>query len=252
MAENRPPDLEQMHNPNVHHEPSDVNARALTKFGITFVLAGIVTLCLVWFVFDYFVGREAAKGPPPSQGIDVDARRLPPEPRLQSAPARDLAQMRAAEDQILNSYGWLDRGQGTVRIPISRAMELVAREGLPARQQSGPLTTDSATVPTASGLGPIMTQAGGPLSPNRVFPPDQPLQIHGVGDFASGRQGGGQPTPPQFSLYGAVGGVTPAHPPDGQTGTPSGRTVWHGQRPGPTQSDAPQGIIPPPQPASQQ
>ncbi len=33
----------------------------------------------------------------------------------------------------LNSYGWVDRKHGVIRIPIERAMDLVAQRGLPTR-----------------------------------------------------------------------------------------------------------------------
>jgi hypothetical protein len=209
MAENKhTPDLEQLHNPGVKHEANDVNARALTRFGIIFALGLIGSLFIVFYVFDTFRGAEAEKGPPPSQGVNVDARKLPPNPRLQSAEIEDFKQMRAAEDKILNGYEWVDQQHGSVRIPISRAMDLIAQENLPHRNAPPPVT-DNATVPTESGLGPIMTQVGGPLSPNRTFPPDQPLLIRGTGNSADGRQAGGPPTPPQFSLGNIANGVTP-------------------------------------------
>ncbi len=43
--------------------------------------------------------------------------------------------MRAAEEKILHSYGWIDQQKGIVRIPIERAMELTAQRGLPARKK---------------------------------------------------------------------------------------------------------------------
>lgn len=48
--------------------------------------------------------------------------------------SQDLLNLRATEDQQLNSYGIADRAAGTVRLPVSRAMELVlaeAKEGKP-------------------------------------------------------------------------------------------------------------------------
>jgi hypothetical protein len=73
--------------------------------------------------------------------------------------------MRAAEDQVLNSYAWLDQQNGIVRLPIGRAIDLIAQRNLPARQQNGPQSAaDGVTVPTASGLGPIMQPVGGPLA----------------------------------------------------------------------------------------
>ena len=43
--------------------------------------------------------------------------------------------MRMAEDAALNSYGWVDKSSGSVRIPIERAMEILAKKGWPARKQ---------------------------------------------------------------------------------------------------------------------
>ena len=37
----------------------------------------------------------------------------------------------AAEEQELNSYGWVDAGNGITRIPIDRAMDLILEQGLP-------------------------------------------------------------------------------------------------------------------------
>ncbi|HWD18661.1 MAG TPA: hypothetical protein VHB20_05235 [Verrucomicrobiae bacterium] len=50
-----------------------------------------------------------------------------PEPRLEVTPGAGLAELRAAEDAELNSYGWIDRTNHIIRIPIERAMELLAQ-----------------------------------------------------------------------------------------------------------------------------
>ena len=60
----------------------------------------------------------------------------PPEPRLQAMPAVDLAEHRAREEERLSTYGWIDRDAGVVHIPIERAMQLVAGEGLPAAKNA--------------------------------------------------------------------------------------------------------------------
>lgn len=39
----------------------------------------------------------------------------------------------AAQNQKLNSYGWQDRSNGVVHIPIDHAMDLVVQRGLPTR-----------------------------------------------------------------------------------------------------------------------
>jgi hypothetical protein len=49
-------------------------------------------------------------------------------------PSEDLDQVRQAQEQILNSYGWEDKASGTVRVPIDRAMDMLIERKLPARQ----------------------------------------------------------------------------------------------------------------------
>lgn len=61
----------------------------------------------------------------------IPALPLPPTPRLQTDPKADLERLRAAERERLETYGWVDRGRGIVRIPVDRAMQLVSRRGLP-------------------------------------------------------------------------------------------------------------------------
>lgn len=56
-----------------------------------------------------------------------------PAPRLQVTPAAELAKLRGEAEAKLDSYGWVDRDAGLIRIPIQRAMELTAERGLPAR-----------------------------------------------------------------------------------------------------------------------
>jgi hypothetical protein len=59
-----------------------------------------------------------------------------PTPRLQLDDGnQDLADLHAREDLLLENYSWADQSQGKVRIPIERAMELIAQSGLPVAPQ---------------------------------------------------------------------------------------------------------------------
>jgi hypothetical protein len=49
-----------------------------------------------------------------------------------------LKQLRATENAALTTYGWVDRENGIVHIPIDRAMDLILQRGLPTRPQSQP------------------------------------------------------------------------------------------------------------------
>jgi hypothetical protein len=143
----RPPDLSR---PEERYEHRDVDAWSVYKFGIALAFLCIISLGLLYGLYRYFVNREG--GPMTHDQVNVDARRLPPMPRLQSAPITDLMDMRAAEDQILKGYGWVDQAHGVVRIPIDRAIDLLAQRGLPTRPQNEVVARD-VSMPTESGLG---------------------------------------------------------------------------------------------------
>ena len=48
--------------------------------------------------------------------------------QVQTTTAQDLAAIRRIEDSLLTTYQWLNRDSSTYRIPIERAMELIAVE----------------------------------------------------------------------------------------------------------------------------
>ena len=50
------------------------------------------------------------------------------EEKVGQAVAEDLKNLRSNEDEALNSYKVLDKDKGVVRIPVRRAMELIAEE----------------------------------------------------------------------------------------------------------------------------
>jgi hypothetical protein len=70
-----------------------------------------------------------------------------PTPRVQTDDGnQDVADLHAREDLLLENYTRVDGKPGTVRIPIERAMELIAQHGLqvaPAAQQAPLMTGDS-------------------------------------------------------------------------------------------------------------
>jgi hypothetical protein len=67
-----------------------------------------------------------------------------PTPRLQMDDGnQDVADLHAREDILLDNYSWVDPAHTKVRIPIERAMELIAQRGLPVAPavQTAPLMT---------------------------------------------------------------------------------------------------------------
>jgi len=82
-----------------------------------------------------------------------------PTPRLQTDDGnQEIADLHQREDLLLEHYTWVDQAQGKIRIPIERAMELVAQTGLPvapAVTEAPLLTGDSkpvVSVPLTNGF----------------------------------------------------------------------------------------------------
>jgi hypothetical protein len=140
---------ERLDNPDVKHEQSDVNIRPILLFGLVMVIAGIIIHLTIWLMFSFFDTRAELQLPRQYPLAAEGQNQLPPEPRLQTTPREDLKEFRAGEDQILGSYGWIDKSAGVVRIPIPEAMQLTLERGLPARP-AAPAPSATTAIPAGS------------------------------------------------------------------------------------------------------
>jgi hypothetical protein len=111
----------------------DVQVRPIFAFAAGLVLLGAVTLLLMGWLLPALTARHAQQALPST--LLAEPVPVPPAPRLQVTPAQELQQGRAAAEAILQSYGWVNKEAGIVRIPITRAMELLVERGLPSRDE---------------------------------------------------------------------------------------------------------------------
>lgn len=136
------------------YETSDANVRDTAIFLVVLFSA----LCVV-FVLAFGIGKliymelQHQDGPP-NKWSQLETGRLDnlesdphirqqqlqqvikkfPTPRLQTDDGEtDIAEMHAREDILLNHYTWVDEQHDSVRIPITRAMQLIAQRGLPVQ-----------------------------------------------------------------------------------------------------------------------
>ena len=114
----------------VRYEQTDINPRGVLYVGFGVLLATMVIIALLHFLFTYMSRLEARESPLPLP-IAAHGHPLPPEPRLQESPHQDWVAVRAAAESELNSYQWIDRQKGIVSIPIDRAIDLIAQRGIP-------------------------------------------------------------------------------------------------------------------------
>ena len=116
------------------YEPKDLSIKGMVIFGIVLIVVIAVTSLSVHFLFSLFSAWQLAGGDPVPPLLE-EAAPLRSQPRLQRVPAEEMRRLRAADEAILNSYGWVDEEAGVVRIPIDRAMELTLERGLPTRSE---------------------------------------------------------------------------------------------------------------------
>jgi hypothetical protein len=139
------------------YELTDVSVQGIAVF-----LIGLFISVGVFFVFCFGMGKvinnalTRRDGPPDKwnasttpesgklrnlesnpAGEQIELQHLTqtfPTPRLQTDDgAQEVVDLHQREDLLLDHYSWVDQSQGKVRIPIERAMELIAQRGLPVQ-----------------------------------------------------------------------------------------------------------------------
>jgi hypothetical protein len=129
------------------------------------VFAGAVGLLLVLAITLVAITSFEASvtGIPPSlsrpqdliQGLQAAPAPTPPQPRLEAQSGQSLGPYRAAATARLNSYGWVDRQAGIVSIPIERAMDVTAQQGLPARATPTAARDEGRLSPSSASSGRV-------------------------------------------------------------------------------------------------
>lgn len=111
--------------PEDGYERRDVRPRVVIYLGIAVTLTVVGSMVgLRWL--EQRQAPEARRNEPAPASDE-----LAPQPRLQANPNRDYVEFAAQQEQLLNSYGWVDREQNIVRIPIAQAIDRAVKEGLP-------------------------------------------------------------------------------------------------------------------------
>src|SRR6266576_2852141 len=163
-------------------------------------------IVLLFLFFGIFVLVLVAIAP---HGNTYEAKRA-------EAREKKLNNARNAATQELNSYAWIDKAKGVVRIPIDRAMQLTLRDlaskkPAPANPIETPAPTPALAASPAPPVSPAPTAAGASATPKPTSVQGATSENRGQPAAASNPPGaipGTQPGP----------GATPAAspPPSGQ------------------------------------
>jgi hypothetical protein len=132
---------EELRHPEVEFEHSDLSALGILGFLAGLAIVGLVMHIILAGMFSYldtYTKRHQLATNPLAPATAVDLRNPDPTvanefplPRLETNELGQLNDQRLQEENILNSYGWVDQKTGVAHIPIQRAMQLIAQRGLP-------------------------------------------------------------------------------------------------------------------------
>lgn len=154
----------------------DFERKDISVNGVVVFLIGLAAMIVIsYFVVDVFYGIlekhfEAEQAPvsPLITNAQQDTRRIPaqygqdyakylkesfPAPQLETDERTQLNEVRLREEDVLSTYDYVDKNSGTVRIPIDRAMDLLAQRGLPVLPQTGGAATQTAKSQPEKGTG---------------------------------------------------------------------------------------------------
>jgi hypothetical protein len=151
----------ELHRDEVSTFDREIHLKAILYSGIGLVLIVIVSAVLMWWLLRGFQKYDERRDVRASPIEAANPQPPPPAPRLQVAPGfevlnpqeggtppsksdrEDMQAERENEDKALSQPGWVDQSQGTVRMPIETAMQLVVQRGL------APLGAPAPTAPAA-------------------------------------------------------------------------------------------------------
>jgi hypothetical protein len=134
------------------YEHTDASVYIIVKFAVWLIVAAVLIHVGLALLFDAFAARRVERDEPRFPLAVRDEPLLPPEPRLQRFPREDILKFRLREEDVLQNYGWIDKGAGAVRIPIQDAMHLVLeRRMLPSRPARPAI--DPAPLPSDASAG---------------------------------------------------------------------------------------------------
>ena len=145
---------------NGGYERQDIGTAGVLYFLAGLAVAGLLVYFIVRGLYSYLEKRSEAEQVPVNPLVTnapADTRKLSvdykdylkqnfPSPQLEIDERNQLDRIRKDEAETLSTYDYIDQKAGTVRIPIDRAMDLIAQRGLPVRAQVA--TAEAPAVPS--------------------------------------------------------------------------------------------------------
>jgi hypothetical protein len=118
------------HGSTTGHEANTLRVRGLLAFAAALIGVTILVQLILAVVMQGFSSEEK----------ELDSLAVPrfagdtggfPAPRIQPDPAEEFIKMKTEDLGRLSQYGWIDRTAGIAHIPVDRAIDILAKQGLP-------------------------------------------------------------------------------------------------------------------------
>jgi hypothetical protein len=165
------------HNAGAGFEKEDLNPIGVLYFMAGLAVLGVVIYFIVVGMYRYLDAYDRTHQEPMNPmavktGIDPatmnygeireKAEESFPAPVLEYNERLQFTGEVAKQDRVLGSCDWVDKNSGVVRIPIDRAIDLVAERGLPViPSDAGAKAVVAAKTPAAPATGAAKTKAEG-------------------------------------------------------------------------------------------
>lgn len=113
------------------HEVGEISIKPLVNFLIGLVVLSAASLAASYAVFLFLANYKSRTVEKPTPMQVLQQGQKPPLPRLQVNPLKDWLDFKAEQDSVLTTYGWVDKEHGVVRLPVDRALEIMAERPWP-------------------------------------------------------------------------------------------------------------------------
>lgn len=126
-------------------EREDLSSRSVMYFMAGLAIFAAVIYVIVFGMYRFLDTYEKANQPAISPLVtpQADTRTMTeentksfPQPRLEENERNQLRDVIQDQDRNIETYDWVDKDKGIVKIPIERAMDLLVQRGLPVRQEN--------------------------------------------------------------------------------------------------------------------
>ncbi|ADJ28065.1 hypothetical protein [Nitrosococcus watsonii] len=109
------------------HETTDVQDYTIVWIGVVLLLVIVLGGTFVFALMELYENKQQEMGTGGPLKKDLIVERIPPAPYLEASSGAGWTELRKKNEDLLHSYGWVNKKKGSFHIPIEYAMELLAK-----------------------------------------------------------------------------------------------------------------------------